>query len=191
MEEILTEMRTPTSLMTRRLVHVSGLPCAGKTWLRRRIRCLSPFVVVDIEPLWHELFASPQYSVEQSNHVFERFLKRIEGHLENGASVIAESILASESRLYQLDQLAARLDARRLFVMADATRSELVRRLESKAKRRPNAVPMAVFEALERRFQTRCHVDLIVDTTKGVTRAELEPIRSWIYGTPIHSKQDT
>jgi len=168
------------------LIHISGLPCSGKSQLRLCLNEFCDFDTLDIQQVWHEVFTEPKYSKEEGEVVFAAFERRIESVLSDGRSIIAESVLASEHRHHRLAALGKRFNARCLFILLEADFNVLKSRLKTRNSAGVKTISEAAFDDLKAKFSTRIHADLILDSTMQIGHEELATLTNWINGKTIH-----
>jgi predicted kinase len=106
-------------------VVVSGLPGTGKSFFCRKLAQEDAFCMLESDALRKTLFSSPDYSVEESSHLFMACHCLIEDLLNQGLPVIFDATNLSEYNREQLYRISDRVGAKLILVSVEAP-TELV-----------------------------------------------------------------
>ncbi len=113
-------------------VAISGLPGTGKTYFCSKLAERLPFVVLESDALRKALFASPDYSLQESSRLFRAIHLLIERLLKKGISLILDATNLTEQHREYLYRIADRLQVKLVLVGVEAPPEVVRRRLESR-----------------------------------------------------------
>jgi uncharacterized protein len=113
-------------------IAVSGLPGTGKSYLCRRLVKNLPAVLLESDALRKALFASPDYSSEESNHLFRDIHLLVERLLMKGIPVILDATNLSEKNREYLYGIADRLKVKLTLVRVSAPLELVRQRLQAR-----------------------------------------------------------
>ena len=101
-------------------IAVSGLPGTGKSYLCNQLAKRLPLVILESDALRKTLFSSPNYSPQESSHLFRAVRLLIERLLKKGISPILDATNLSERYREYLYSIADHLDIRLILVRVEA-----------------------------------------------------------------------
>ncbi len=101
-------------------VAISGLPGTGKTYFCSKLAERLPFVVLESDALRKALFASPDYSLQESSRLFRAIHLLIERLLKKGISLILDATNLAEQHREYLYRIADRLQVKLVLVGVEA-----------------------------------------------------------------------
>ncbi len=113
-------------------VAISGLPGTGKTYFCSKLAERLPFVVLESDALRKALFASPDYSLQESSRLFRAIHLLIERLLKKGICLILDATNLTEQHREYLYRIADRLQVKLVLVGVEAPPEVVRRRLESR-----------------------------------------------------------
>jgi hypothetical protein len=163
----------PEPMVKPPFIMVSGLPGSGKSYFCRKLQERLPFPIVESDALRKVLSSSPNYSLRESNRLFQACHLLFEELLREGIPLIFDATNLIERHREHLYHIADRVGAKLIIVRVEAP-VELVRqRLENRSS---GAVPVGRSEADWKVYQKmRPSVQKIrrnhfaVDTSKDIT----------------------
>ncbi len=113
-------------------VAVSGLPGTGKSYFCARLAERLPFVILESDALRKTLFSPPNYSPQESAHLFRTLHRLIERLLKKGIPLILDATNLSERDRERLYNIADRLDVRLILVRVEAPPELVYQRLQAR-----------------------------------------------------------
>ncbi|MFB0559105.1 MAG: AAA family ATPase [Dehalococcoidales bacterium] len=150
---------------------VSGLPGTGKTYFCSRLAERLPFVVLESDALRKALFSSPDYSSQESSHLFRAIHLLIERLLKKGVSLILDATNLSEQHREYLYSIADHLDVKLILVRVEAPPEVVRERLETRLENSQNKsdAGWAVYQRMKPSVQKISRKHYAVDTSRDIT----------------------
>ena len=115
------------------LVVLVGLPASGKSRVAGELRERTGAVVLESDGLRRLLFPQRTYSARESQQLFAAIHAAIDELLSEGATVVLDATNLAEEERAPLRDMAARWDARLVFVRVTAPDSLIRRRLANRS----------------------------------------------------------
>ena len=115
------------------LVVLVGLPASGKSRVAGELRKRTGAVVFESDALRRFLFPQRTYSARESQQLFAAIHAAIDELLSEGATVVLDATNLAEAERAPLRDMAARWDARLVFVRVTAPDSLIRRRLANRS----------------------------------------------------------
>ena len=152
-------------------VAISGLPGTGKTYFCSKLAERLPFVVLESDALRKALFASPDYSLQESSRLFRAIHLLIERLLKKGISLILDATNLTEQHREYLYRIADRLQVKLVLVGVEAPPEVVHRRLESRRGNPGNKsdADWAVYQKMRPAAERIHRPHYVVDTSRDIT----------------------
>ncbi len=153
------------------LVAVSGLPGTGKSYFCRKLAERLPFVVLESDALRKALFPPPNYSLEESSHLFRTIHLLIVRLLKKGVSIILDATNLSERHREYLYNIADRLGAKLILVRVEAPPEVVLSRLKSRIENAESKsdADWAVYQKMKSSVDDIRRKHYVVDTSRDIT----------------------
>ena len=119
--------------VTPALVVLVGLPASGKSRVAGELRERTGAVVLESDALRRLLFTQRTYSARESQQLFAAIHAAIDELLSEGGTVVLDATNLAEAERAPLRDMAARWDARLVFVQITAPDSLIRRRLANRS----------------------------------------------------------
>lgn len=113
-------------------IAVSGLPGTGKSYLCHQLVNKLPAVLLESDAIRKVLYISPDYSSDESNHLFRTIHLIIEKLLSKGISVILDATNLTEKSREYLYNIADRLNVKLILVRVTAPPQMVSQRLQKR-----------------------------------------------------------
>ena len=123
----------PEPMVKPPFIMVSGLPGSGKSYFCRKLQEHLPFPIVESDALRRVLFSSPDYSLRESNRLFQACHLLIEELLREGIPLIFDATNLIESHREHLYRIADQAGAKLIIVRVDAPMELVRQRLENRS----------------------------------------------------------
>ncbi len=152
-------------------IAVSGLPGTGKSYFCNKLAERLPFVILESDALRKALFSQPNYSPQESSHLFQVCHLLIERLLKKGISLILDATNLSERYREHLYSIADRLGVRLLLVRVEAPPEVVQERLKSRQKNSENKsdADWGVYQRMQSAVQRITRNHYVVDTSRDIT----------------------
>ncbi len=111
---------------------VIGLPGTGKSYFCGKLAGKAPFCIIESDVMRKSLFATPDYSAQESARLFKACHGLIEDLLYNGIPVIFDATNLAESNRERLYRIADRTKAKLILVRLDAPSEVVYKRLKER-----------------------------------------------------------
>ncbi|MBI4301160.1 MAG: AAA family ATPase [Chloroflexi bacterium] len=155
------------------LIIVSGLPGTGKSYFSRQLTARMPFIILESDTLRKRLFATPNYSPEESQRLFSACHALVEELLQKGQRVIFDATNLQERHREPLYHIADRLQAKLIIARVEAPAEMIRQRLERRKKTlTAESISDADWEVYQRMKPTRQRISrnhFAVDTSLDIT----------------------
>jgi predicted kinase len=163
----------PEPMVKPPFIMVSGLPGSGKSYFCRKLQERLTFPIVESDALRRVLFSSPNYSLRESNRLFQACHLLIEELLREGIPLIFDATNLIERHREHLYHIADRVGAKLVIVRVDAP-VELVRqRLEHRSSGADPAgrseADWKVYQKMRPSLQKIRRNHFAVDTSRDIT----------------------
>jgi hypothetical protein len=116
----------PEPMVNPAFIIVSGLPGTGKSYFCRKLAERLPFPILESDDLRKVIFPSPDYSLEESNRLFQACHRLIEELLRQGIPLIFDATNLIERHREHLYRIADTFGAKLILVRVEAP-PEIVR----------------------------------------------------------------
>ena len=123
----------PEPMVKPPFIMVSGLPGSGKSYFCRKLQEHLSFPIVESDALRRMLFSSPDYSLRESNRLFQACHLLIEELLREGIPLIFDATNLIERHREHLYRIADRVGAKLIIVRIDAPMELVRQRLENRS----------------------------------------------------------
>jgi len=123
----------PEPMVKPPFIMVSGLPGSGKSYFCCKLQEHLPFPIVESDALRRVLFSSPDYSLRESNRLFQACHLLIEELLREGIPLIFDATNLIERHREHLYRIADRVGAKLIIVRIDAPMELVRQRLENRS----------------------------------------------------------
>ncbi len=152
------------------LVVLVGLPASGKSRVAGELRERTGAVVLESDALRRTLFPQRTYSARESQQLFAAIHAAIDDLLSEGATVVLDATNLAEAERAPLRDMAARWDARLVFVRATAPDSLIRRRLANRSVDDVDGseADVDVYERMRSRIEELRQPHHIVDTSQEI-----------------------
>ncbi len=122
----------PEPMVKPPFIVVSGLPGSGKSHFCRNLQERLPFPIVESDALRKVLFSSPNYTLRESNRLFQASHLLIEELLTKGIPLIFDATNLIERHREHLYHIADRVGAKLIIVRVEAPPEVVRQRLENR-----------------------------------------------------------
>ena len=173
--ERLTESlgQLPEPVVEPTFIVVSGLPGTGKSYFCRRLVERLPFLILESDALRKTLFSSPDYSQQESTHLFQACHLLIEELLKKGVPIILDATNLSERHRERLYNIADRLEAKLILVRVEASPEVVRERLKARQEEANLAdksdADWEVYQRMKSTVQKIRRNYYAVDTSRDIT----------------------
>ena len=171
--QLLTESlgQLPEPVVKPAFIAVSGLPGTGKSYFCSKLAERLPFVILESDALRKTLFPIPNYSSQESSHLFRAIHLLIKRLLEKGVSLILDATNLSERYRERLYSIADRLDAKLVLVRVEAPPQVVLERLKTRRKNPDDKSDAGweVYQRMKPSVQKIRRNHYAVDTSKDIT----------------------
>ena len=152
------------------LVVLVGLPASGKRRVAGELRERTGAVVLESDALRRLLFPQRTYSAEESQQLFAAIHAAVDELLSEGATVVLDATNLAEAERAPLYVIAARRDARLVFVKVTAPDSLIRRRLTSRSAGDSDGseADARVYERMRSRVEELRQPHHVVDTSQEI-----------------------
>ena len=152
------------------LVVLVGLPASGKSRVAGELRERTGAVVLESDALRRLLFPQHTYSARESQQLFAAIHAAIDELLSEGATVVLDATNLAEEERAPLRDMAARWDAKLVFVRVTAPDSLIRRRLTSRSADDIDGseADVRVYERMRSRVEELRQPHHIVDTSQEI-----------------------
>ncbi len=152
------------------LVVLVGLPASGKSRVAGELRERTGAVVFESDALRRFLFPQRTYSARESQQLFAAIHAAIDELLSEGTTVVLDATNLAEAERAPLREMAARWDAKLVFVRVTAPDSLIRRRLASRSVHDIDGseADVRVYERMRSRVEELRQPHHIVDTSQEI-----------------------
>jgi predicted kinase len=158
-----------------RLIVVSGLPGAGKSFFCRKLAERLPCLVLASDTLRKILFPSPQYGEGENRRLFSACHVLIEELLRKGIPVIFDATNLLEHHREYLYRAAERAGAELILVWVEApaevVRERLWHREREASPAYDSEAGWEVYSKMKSRVEKICRNHFVVDTSQDIAPA--------------------
>ena len=162
----------PEPVVKPALIVVSGLPGSGKSYFCRKLAQRLSFPILESDALRKVLFPSPNYSLGESNRLFQACHLLIEELLRRGISHIFDAtnlIERHRERLYHIaDQTGAKLIIVRVKAPAELVRQRLENRTIGASPLDRSEADWKVYQKMRTSEQKIRRNHFVVDTSRDI-----------------------
>lgn len=163
----------PEPMVKPPFIVVSGLPGTGKSYFCRRLSERLPFPILESDALRKALFPWPNYSLGESNRLFQACHLLIEELLRRGIPLIFDATNLVERHRERLYHIADRIGAKLIMVRVEAP-PELVRqRLQGRSAsldpEERSEADWRVYQKMKPSVQKIRRNHFAVDTSRDIT----------------------
>ena len=161
----------PEPVVSPVFVAVSGLPGTGKSYFSGRLAERLPLVVLESDSLRKVMFDIPDYSPQESSHLFNAIHGLIEKLLKQGISLILDATNLSERHREFLYSIADRLGVKLVLVRVEAPPQVVHERLKTRMEnsRNKSDADWEVYHRMESSVQKIRRNHYAVDTSRDIT----------------------
>jgi len=161
----------PEPVVEPAFIVVSGLPGTGKSHFCSRLAKRIPLVTLESDALRKVLFPSPDYSIEESSHLFRACHLFVERLLEKGIPLVLDATNLSERHRERLYSIADRLDVRLVLVRIEAPPEVVQERLKARQGEPENKSDAGwkVYQRMRPTVQKMGRNHYAVDTSRDIT----------------------
>jgi len=152
-------------------IAVSGLPGTGKSYFCNRLAERLSIVILESDALRKTLFSSPNYSLQESSHLFRAVHLLIEKLLKKGVSLILDATNLSERYREYLYSIADRLDVKLILVRVEAPPQVVHERLKARQENSEGKsdADWTVYQRMKPSVQRIHRNHYAVDTSRDIT----------------------
>ena len=152
-------------------IAVSGLPGTGKSYFCNRLAERLSIIILESDALRKTLFSSPNYSLQESSHLFRAVHLLIEGLLRKGVSLILDATNLSERYREYLYSIADRLSVKLILVRVEAPPQVVHERLKARQENSEGKsdADWTVYQRMKPSVQRIHRNHYAVDTSRDIT----------------------
>jgi len=150
---------------------VSGLPGTGKSYFSQRLAERLPVVILESDALRRVLYPVPDYSQQESAHLFRATHLLIEKLLKRGISLILDATNLAERHREWLYHIAERVKAKLIMVRVEAPPHLVRERLKSRPGE-ANSISDAdweVYRKMRQSVETIRRRHYVADTSRDIS----------------------
>ena len=163
----------PEPVVKPAFIVVSGLPGTGKSYFCSQLTQRLPLVILESDALRKVLFPSPNYSPQESAHLFQTIHRLIERLLKRGIPLILDATNLSEREREHLYRIADRLDAKLILVRVEAPPEVVQERLKARQEEvnpvNKSDADWSVYQKMKSSVQKIRRNHYAVDTSRDIT----------------------
>ncbi len=163
--------RFPEAIAKPALIVVTGLPGTGKSYFCGKLAERLPIVVLESDALRKVLCSPPNYSPEESSHLFQAIHLLIERLLKKGVPLILDATNLSERHREYLYSIADRLGVKLVLVRVEAPAEVVQSRLESRRRNSESKsdADWDVYQRMKASSEKIRRKHYVVDTSRDIT----------------------
>jgi predicted kinase len=155
------------------IILVSGLPGTGKSFFCKKLAERAPLLILESDHLRKILFASPDYSREESTRLFNACHSLIDELLREGVSIIFDATNLSEKHRERIYNIADKNGAKLVIVEVRAPAEIVYQRLHNREKgldtQNESDADRKVYKRMKDTVERIRRNYLVVDTSRDIS----------------------